>query len=43
MNDGMPTTDSHVIKSIAEWRNEQEMKAIAELPPERPAPAVAPR
>ena len=32
-----------VIKSIAEWRNEQEMKAIAELPPERPAPAVAPR
>ena len=32
-----------VIKSIAEWRSEQEMKAIAELPPERPAPAVAPR
>ena len=32
-----------VIKSIAEWRNEQEMKAIAQLPPERPAPAVAPR
>src|SRR3990167_8669825 len=32
-----------VIKSIAEWRNEQEMKAIAELPPERPAPAVASR
>ena len=30
-----------VIKSIAEWRNEQEMKAAAELPPERPAPAVA--
>ena len=32
-----------VINSIAEWRSEQEMKAIAELPPERPAPAVAPR
>ncbi|MFN9470016.1 sulfate ABC transporter permease subunit CysW [Acidovorax sp.] len=30
-----------VIKSIAEWRNEQEMKAAAELPPERPAPGTA--
>ncbi len=27
-----------VIKSVAEWRNEQEMKAAAELPPERPRP-----
>ena len=25
-----------VIKSVAEWRHEAEMKAIAELPPERP-------
>ena len=30
-----------VIKSIAEWRSEQELKAAAQLPPERPAPAVA--
>ncbi len=30
-----------VIKSVAEWRNEQELKAAAQLPPERPAPAVA--
>ncbi len=30
-----------VIKSIAEWRSEQELKAAAGLPPERPAPAVA--
>ena len=28
-----------VIKSVVEWRHEREMKAIAELPPERPAPA----
>jgi sulfate transport system permease protein len=27
-----------VIKSVAEWRMEREMKALAELPPERPAP-----
>ena len=26
-----------VIKTVAEWRHEREMKAIAELPPERPA------
>ena len=32
-----------VIKTIAEHRNEQALKAAAELPPERPAPAVAPR
>jgi sulfate transport system permease protein len=30
-----------VIKSIAEWRSEQELKAAAGLPPERPAPTVA--
>jgi sulfate transport system permease protein len=24
------------IKSVAEWRHEAELKAIAELPPERP-------
>ena len=30
-----------VIKSIAEWRSEQELKAAAQLPPERPAPAMA--
>ena len=29
-----------VIKSVAEWRHEREMKAAAELPPERP-PVVA--
>ena len=28
-----------VIKSVAEWKMEREMKALAELPPERPAPA----
>ncbi|WP_439608009.1 sulfate ABC transporter permease subunit CysW [Hydrogenophaga sp.] len=27
-----------VIKSVAEWNMEREMKALAELPPERPAP-----
>ena len=26
------------IKSVVEWRHEREMKAIAELPPERPTP-----
>ncbi len=30
-----------VIKSIAEWRSEQELKAAAGLPPKRPAPTVA--
>jgi sulfate transport system permease protein len=25
-----------VIKSVAEWRHERDMKAAAELPPERP-------
>ena len=25
-----------VIKSVAEWRHEAEMKAAADLPPERP-------
>ena len=30
-----------VIKSVAEWRHAQELKAGAELPPERPAPAAA--
>ena len=30
-----------VIKSIAEWKSEQELKAAAESPPERPAPTVA--
>jgi sulfate transport system permease protein len=25
-----------VIKSLAEWKHEREMKAAAELPPERP-------
>ncbi|WP_234192123.1 sulfate ABC transporter permease subunit CysW [Pseudacidovorax sp. NFM-22] len=29
-----------VIKTVAEWRHEREMKALAELPPERPAPAA---
>ncbi len=28
-----------VIKSVAEWRMEREMKALSEPPPERPAPA----
>jgi len=33
-----------VIKSVAEWRSEQERKALAELPPERPAaPATSAR
>ncbi len=31
-----------VIKSVAEWNMEREMKALAELPPERPTPASAP-
>ena len=26
-----------LIKSVAEWRSEQERKKLAELPPERPA------
>jgi sulfate transport system permease protein len=30
-----------VIKSVVEWRHEREMRAIAELPPERPTPAAA--
>jgi len=29
-----------VIKSFVEWRHEREMKAIADLPPERPTPAA---
>ena len=29
------------IKSMAEWRHEAEMKAAADLPPERPQPQVA--
>ena len=29
-----------VIKSFIEWRHEREMKAIADLPPERPTPAA---
>ncbi|RZJ06983.1 MAG: sulfate ABC transporter permease subunit CysW, partial [Haliea sp.] len=28
-----------VIKSVAEWRHEAEIKAAAELPPERPRDA----
>ena len=28
------------IKSVAEWRMERELKALAELPPERPTPAL---
>ncbi len=28
-----------VIKSVIEWRHERELRAAAELPPERPAPA----
>ncbi|MCW5671947.1 MAG: sulfate ABC transporter permease subunit CysW [Hydrogenophaga sp.] len=28
-----------VIKSVAEWQMERELKALAELPPERPTPA----
>jgi sulfate transport system permease protein len=31
-----------VIKSVAEWKMEREMKALAELPPERPADPVPP-
>ncbi|MDD2608480.1 MAG: sulfate ABC transporter permease subunit CysW [Giesbergeria sp.] len=31
-----------VIKSVAEWRNEQLLKATAELPPERPTLPTAP-
>jgi sulfate transport system permease protein len=30
-----------VIKSVAEWRHEAEMKAAADLPPERPQPQAA--
>jgi len=30
-----------VIKSVVEWRHEREMRAIAELPPEQPAPVNA--
>jgi sulfate/thiosulfate transport system permease protein len=30
-----------VIKSFIEWRHEREMKALAELPPERPSAAAA--
>ena len=30
-----------VIKSVAEWQMERELKALAELPPERPTPANA--
>src|SRR5207247_6475583 len=29
------------IKSMAEWRHEAEMKAAADLPPERPQPRAA--
>jgi sulfate transport system permease protein len=32
-----------LIKSVAEWRMEHEMKALAELPPERPALYGSPR
>jgi sulfate transport system permease protein len=32
-----------VIKSVIEWRHEREMKAIAELPRERPQSATAAR
>ena len=31
-----------VVKSVAEWRMEHEMKAMAELPPERPTPVPSP-
>ena len=31
-----------VIKSLAEWKHEREMKAAAELPPERPQPPPRP-
>ena len=31
-----------VIKSVAEWKMEREMKALAELPPERPTPTATP-
>jgi len=30
-----------VIKTVAEWRMERELKALAELPPERPRHDVA--
>ena len=29
-----------VIKSVAEWQHEREMKAASELPPERPVGAL---
>jgi sulfate transport system permease protein len=32
-----------VVKSVAEWRQEREMKVAAEVPPERPAPQPSPR
>ena len=28
-----------VIKSVIEWRHEQELKAAADVPPERPSPS----
>jgi len=31
------------IKSVAEWRHEAEMKAAADLPPERPVLSPLPR
>jgi len=31
-----------VVKSLAEWKQERDMKAASELPPERPVPAAAP-
>lgn len=31
-----------VIKSVAEWKHERELKAAAEMPPERPTPIPAP-
>jgi sulfate/thiosulfate transport system permease protein len=31
-----------VIKSVAEWQQEREMKAAAAMPPERPAAPLAP-
>jgi len=31
-----------VIKSVVEWRHERELKAAAELPPERPSSLAVP-
>jgi len=31
-----------VIKSVAEWKHEREIKAAAELPPENPNTRLAP-